>query len=193
MKKIYIILTYTGTVLSKIIKSYTKNEFSHVSISLDKELNRMYSFGRLKPKNPFIGGFVHEGINHGTFKRFKKTKSAIYSLVITDEQYKKIEEIINQINENKEMYKFNIIGLFAVAIHKKITFKKSFYCAEFVKYILDQAKIDLSLPDMIKPEDFKYIDSMRLVYKGKLKEYNNEKRSYIKHVIENCNKKQCSI
>ena len=53
MKKIYIILTYTGTLLSKIIKFYTKNEFSHVSISLDKELKYMYSFGRLNAYNPF--------------------------------------------------------------------------------------------------------------------------------------------
>lgn len=36
MKKIYIILTHTGTILSKIIKEFTKDEFSHVSIALDK-------------------------------------------------------------------------------------------------------------------------------------------------------------
>lgn len=35
MKKIYLILTHTGTNLSKLIKNYTKDEFSHVSISLD--------------------------------------------------------------------------------------------------------------------------------------------------------------
>ena len=40
MAKIYIILTHTGTVLSKIIKKYTKDEFSHVSISLDRELTK---------------------------------------------------------------------------------------------------------------------------------------------------------
>ena len=38
MKKIYIILTHTGTVLSTIIKYYTKDEFSHVSIALDADL-----------------------------------------------------------------------------------------------------------------------------------------------------------
>lgn len=38
MKKIYIVLTHTGTTLSKIIKSYTKDESSHVSIALDSEL-----------------------------------------------------------------------------------------------------------------------------------------------------------
>lgn len=36
MKKIYIILTHTGTILSQIIKKYTKDEFSHISISLNK-------------------------------------------------------------------------------------------------------------------------------------------------------------
>ena len=38
IKKIYIVLTHTGTTLSKIIKNYTNDEFSHVSISLDSEL-----------------------------------------------------------------------------------------------------------------------------------------------------------
>ena len=43
MKKIYIVLTHTGTTLSKIIKTYTKDEFSHVSIALDNKLQEMYS------------------------------------------------------------------------------------------------------------------------------------------------------
>ena len=77
MKKVYIVLTHTGTTLSKIIKSYTKDEFSHVSISLDEKLNEMYSFGRLHPYNPFWAGFVHEAINKGTFKRFSNTKARI--------------------------------------------------------------------------------------------------------------------
>ena len=68
--KIYIVLTYTGTVLSKIIKLYTHCEFSHVSISLDKNLEHMYSFGRLNPYNPFKGGFVQEPVDKGTFRRF---------------------------------------------------------------------------------------------------------------------------
>ena len=71
MKKVYIILTHTGTIVSRIIRCYTGHEFSHVSISLDEELTKMYSFGRLNPYNTFIGGFVNERLNSGTFKRFK--------------------------------------------------------------------------------------------------------------------------
>ena len=185
MKKIYIILTHTGTVLSRIIKCYTKNEFSHCSIALDNELNEMYSFGRLNPYNPFWGGFVHEGISFGTFKRFKNTKTKIYSLEITDEQYKEIKGIINYIENTKEIQKFNIIGLFAVGFHKRISFKNSFYCAEFVKYVIESAGIKTNLPEIIKPEDFKNLENIKLIYNGKLKDYNVEKVTILKNTKNN--------
>lgn len=175
MKRIYIVITYTGTNLSKIIKYYTNSEFSHVSISLDEKLEKMYSFGRLNPYNPIIGGFVHEGINKGTFKRFYKTTTKIYSMVVTAEQYRIMEETIKSIEENKDKYKFNVIGLFAVAFNKKIQAEKSFYCAEFVKYVLETAGIDTNLPQIIKPDDFKHINNKVLVYEGVLRNYNKKK------------------
>ncbi len=171
MKKIYFILTHTGTMLSKLIKVYTKDEFSHVSISLDAELKQMYSFGRLKPYNPFIGGFIHEFVDKGTFKRFYRTKAKIYSLEVTESQYKLLKENIEKIEREKENYKFNIIGLIAAGLHKKIKFKKSFYCAEFIKYIMEKAKIPNNLPDIVKPEHFKNIEGVAKVYSGTLRKY----------------------
>lgn len=171
-KKIYIVLTYTGTILSKIIRIYTRAEFCHVSLSLDKRLNKMYSFGRLNPYNPFIGGFVHEGINRGTFKRFKKTKTEIYEIEITNEQYNNIRQEIKKIMYDKENYKFNRIGLFLSAINYKYAKEKSFYCAEFVKHLIDTANIELDLPNTVKPIDFKKYNNLDLLYKGILKNYN---------------------
>lgn len=177
MKKIYIILTHTGTILSNIIKTYTKDEYSHVSISLDEELKEMYSFGRLNPYNAFIGGFIHEKIDEGTFKRFKKTQAKMYSLMIEDNQYEKIENKIKEMEQEKETYKFNIYGLFAVSIHKKIKAPRTFYCAEFVKYILDEAGIKVELPEIIRPENFKSIPNMKLEYVGLLKNYKKDKNT----------------
>ena len=171
MKKIYIVLTHTGTVLSRIIKKYTKDEFSHVSIALDEDLKEMYSFGRLHPYNPFIGGFVHEDINLGTFKRFKKTKTAIYSLQIKEEEYERIDNTIKKIQEAKVPYKFNIIGLFAIALKLRIHKEHSFYCAEFVKYSLENSGIETNLPIMIRPESFKHLKNIKLEYKGILRDY----------------------
>lgn len=177
MKKIYIILTHTGTILSQIIKKYTKDEFSHISISLNKELTEMYSFGRLHPYNPVWGGFVHEYINKGTYRRFFKTRAKVYELEVTNEQYEKVKENICKIkseNENKK-YKFNITGLFAVGFHKIIKREHSFYCAEFVKYVMENSNINLDLPDPIKPEDFKKIEGLKEIYRGLLRKYNIDK------------------
>lgn len=180
MKKVYIILTYTGTMLSKIIKYYTGDEFSHVSISLDSQLRKMYSFGRLNPYNPFWGGFVHERINLGTFKRFSKTRAKIYSLEIEDEQYEKLKYTILYIKKMKRDYKFNILGLFAVGFKIKIKADKSFYCAEFVKYVLEESSIETKLPELIKPEDFKQIKNLKLEYDGLLKFYKYQPTTILK-------------
>ena len=173
MKKIYIILTYTGTILSKIVKIYTRREYSHVSISLNEDLTKMYSFGRLNPYNPFSGGFVHEEIDKGTFKRFKKTKTKIYSLEISEEQYEKLESIIEQMKAKKNLYKFNVIGLLGILLNVKIKREKYFYCAEFVKYVLEQSQV-LELPELVKPEDFEKVSGISEIYRGVLREYHIE-------------------
>ncbi len=185
MKKIYIILTHTGTTLSKIIKGFTKDDFSHVSIALDIELKEMYSFGRLNPYNPFWGGFVHEYIDKGTFKRFYKTIAKIYSLEITEQQYESIKNNIEQIKNDKENYKFNIIGLFAAGFHKKIKKQKTFYCAEFVKYVMEKADIKTDLPDIVKPEDFKNINELQEIYGGLLRKYKPPKINVVELIRNN--------
>lgn len=175
MKKVYLVLTYTGTILSKIIKYYTKEEYAHVSISLDEDLEEMYSFGRLFPYIAFIGGFVHERINEGTFKRFKNTQAKICTIEVTDEQYEKLRELIYTFKTNKGLYRFNTIGLAGVVLKKKIKRKNYFYCAEFVKYALEETGITEDLPEIIRPQNFGEIKNIEICYKGRLKEYGLKK------------------
>lgn len=171
MKKLYVVITFTGTFLSRMIKIYSNNNYTHVSLSLDKDLKEMYSFGRLNPYNPFIGGFVHEGTNIGTFKRFKHTTCEIYEIEVRDSEYKIIKKLINEMKKNKDKYSFNITGMFATVINLRLRKKYGFYCAEFCKYLLDNAHVKNNLPDAVKPSDFAYLDNSELVYKGILRKY----------------------
>ena len=170
-KNVYIVLTYTGTILSKIIKGYTGASFSHVSIALDENLNEMYSFGRLNPYVAFIGGFIHEYLDKGTFKRFKGTYTEIYSLPVTIEQYNLLKEKIDKMYKNRKKYKFNTIGLFANGLKIKIQRTNHFYCAEFVKYLLDYIKADVKVPELIQPIHFKDNEAFLLEYRGLLRNY----------------------
>ena len=184
MKKIYIILTHTGTILSQIIRYWTKDEFSHISFALDADLEEMYSFGRLNPYNPFLGSFVHEYINKGTFKRFRKTRAEVYSMFVADEQYEKAKKTIAYFNKNKEKYKFNILGLACVSINKKIIKKNTFYCAEFVKHILKVSGVTEvnELPEIIRPENFKQLQGLILEYEGLLRKYKKKKYPRLEEV-----------
>ena len=60
---LYIVLTRTNTVISKLIHVINNDEYTHAAIALDKELDHMYSFGRKYTFNPFIGVFKHEERN----------------------------------------------------------------------------------------------------------------------------------
>ena len=168
-KKIYIILSFSGTFFARLIRLATLKKYSHSSIAFDKELNEMYSFGRLNPYNPFIGGFVHEGIYHGTFNRFKKTTAKILELDIPEDEYNKMLSEID--NFKSGSYRYNYLGVFLYPLKKAIHFKNRFYCSEFVKHMLDLTNIDFNLPEVVKPHDFNKITESNVIYEGILRNY----------------------
>ena len=55
--------------------------------------------------------------------------------------------------------------------------KNSFYCAEFVKHILKVIGVTEvnQLPKIIRPENFKQLQGLRLEYEGLLKKYKKKK------------------
>ena len=81
--------------------------------------------------------------------------------------------------EEKSKYKFNVIGLFLVSINKKYQKENKYYCAEFVKYILETCLNKNLLPQIIKPMDFLELDNMDLIYEGLLANYGHS------NIIEN--------
>lgn len=132
----------------------------------------------------FMDGFVREGASFGTYKRFYKTEISVYSLVVTDEQYDKIYKKIEYIKMHKKEYRFNVLGLFLAGFEKRLQFNKTYYCAEFVKKMLEEGEVDITgLPEIIKPEHFKNLPNAKLIYKGKLKKYRVD-NSFMESLIE---------
>ena len=172
-KKVYILLSDTGTMLTRLIKSYTKKPYNHASIAFDAELIEVYSFGRKTAKNPFIGGFVREDIHS---ELFRQSDCAIYSLNISNAEFQKMYQYIQEIASKKEEYRYNFIGLFGVLFKIPIKRKNAFFCSQFVASVLKESKIinyeeeDISL---VKPSDFTHLANIQLMYEGGLKDYQN--------------------
>lgn len=169
-RTIYFLFTDTGTNLSRIINIYTKQSLNHVSIAFDLALTEVYSFGRTKHKNPFSGGFVREDIRSDFLK---KSNCAVYSYDLTPVEVEQVLKKIKNIEENKDRYRYNFVGLIGILFQIEIKREKAFFCSEFVATILnDTDSITLSKPNyFMTPSDIQREISMELIYEGKLSEY----------------------
>ena len=171
MKSIYLVMSQTGTILSRTIKLISGKNYNHISISLNEDLNYMYSFGRKNPYNPFIGAFVIEGIDIGTFLRFSNTKCRVIKVDVSDSQYEALCSNIYDMIENINSYRYNFLGLCLAAFNIHVCFNNKFYCSEFVKYIMEKSDIDVSmLPDIAHPTDFMMLHN-DVLYEGLLHDY----------------------
>ncbi|MGN8646753.1 hypothetical protein ACTNEO_12660 [Gracilibacillus sp. HCP3S3_G5_1] len=177
--KVYILLTDTGSLFTKLIKRYTKKPYNHASLSFDSELSEVYSFGRKKIGNPFNAGFVKEDVKEGLFKQ---ADSAIYSLTVTNVQMEKMSSYIKEIEAQKECYRYNFLGLFGFLLDKPIIRERAFFCSQFVATVLKKCNvIHFEKPvSLIAPNDLQEVSELQLVYEGKLKVYhNNDVESYV--------------
>lgn len=172
-RKVYIVLSQTGTVLSRLLKIVTKKQFNHSSISPHSDLHLMYSFGRLNAYNPFRAGFVTEGADFGTFKRFSETEVQVIELDVTEKEYEDICKTIDIMLNSDTTYKYNIVGLVYAAFGKSYRSKNSYYCSEFVTMVLRSSKVDAinSLPAIVHPVNFASMPGVRTIYRGKLREF----------------------
>jgi hypothetical protein len=168
--KVYIILTDTGTLFTKLIKVFTRRPLNHASISFSRELDNTYSFGRKRPHNPFVGGFVKENLRGELFKR---AVCAIYSFSVSECEYKKMLHFVQQVEDQQRYYKYNFLGLLGVLFRRKWNRKNAFFCSEFVASVLSNAGMTIKNKPacFVKPNDLTDCTEFKLIYAGDLRSY----------------------
>ncbi|MBB4825201.1 hypothetical protein HNO89_002430 [Sporosarcina luteola] len=177
-KSIYIVLTDTGTLLSKAIGMYTRKDLNHASIAFDEQLTEIYSFGRKQQYNPFIGGFVREDVTDGIFR---DADCAIYRCDVSTEAYMRIRRKVRMFEMNQKMYKYNFIGLFGVALNKEIRRKRAFFCSQFVATVMQESENHRlgTTPSLTMPHHLVDLPHLEIVYEGELQHYLNTTRGHV--------------
>lgn len=167
---IYVLLTDTGTLFTRMIKLFTKVPLNHASISFDRGLTEVYSFGRKQQNNPWIGGFVKENMSS---KMFGQAACAVYRCTVSKTTYEQIHNHIREIEKNEHLYRYNFIGLFGVLFNKRIHRKNAYFCTQFVATVLKENGIEVSCkpPDLVTPADIEQAPTLSLVYRGCLQDY----------------------
>ncbi|WP_375199263.1 hypothetical protein [Bacillus sp. RS11] len=166
---IYIVLTKTGTLLSKAIGMYTGKEMNHASIAFDEELFDMYSFGRKQLNNPLSGGFLREDAERGLFET---ADCVIYRCRVSQYQFLEMMKFVTYMYLNRDRYKYNFIGLFGVVMQREVRRERAYFCSQFVAMLLKVGGLKIyQNPALMTPHCIAQLPYLEKVYAGKLADY----------------------
>jgi inositol transport system substrate-binding protein len=170
MKNIYILLTRTNTLLSRCIYAATRKEFTHVALCLDGSFREMYSFGRKYRWSYLPAGFVRESVHRGMMGASDDITCAVYRLSISNRSYQRLLRILNEMEQNVDKYRYNIIGLamcfFCIAMERR----RHFFCSQFVSHVLiESGAVHMEkTPSLVHPMDFPGVPGMEQIFSGSI-------------------------
>lgn len=170
MRTIYLLLTNSNAIASRLIRAATGDAYTHVSISLEPQLRSLYSFARLYTHFPLPGGFVRESLSGGYFGNHGGMPCAVYAMEISEEAYTYITERISGMCRQSRRYRYSLLGVMLCRLGLARDREYKFFCSQFVATMLeDSGAAKLPKPaSLMHPSDFEGLREARLIYRGEL-------------------------
>lgn len=128
---VYIVFSATPYKIGKLIRSFTKERYNHVSLALDRELENMYSFARRYYHTPFYGGFVRESRARYHLNGVP-SQVKICRLAVSEEDYEALKQRLQQMYARREDFLYNHISVLTVPFRRLVHLKDAAICTEFV-------------------------------------------------------------
>ena len=178
---LYIVLMDLDMLRNKIIKGFTKSQYSHAAISFDPVLDNMYSFAneRDDDANVIRTGFTSE--KKSTYLKINPNcKMKLFSLFINDNQMNNIKKLVDFYKNNISKTAYNMFSIIGIVLHKKLKRATNdplnMICSQFVYTILLAAQIHSNLKkdaSRVTPGDINKLSDNRLytIFEGYLKKY----------------------
>ena len=144
-KYVYVVFSSTQYMIAKCIRLLTRHRYNHVSISLDGNLQTLYSFARRYEDTPFCGGFVVE-----TPERYIRRNVAatvqICAIPVTDKQHATIRAHLETYQANATDYVYNYIGALTFLFRRRVALEKCHTCVDFATELVSMTSAGIS-PD----------------------------------------------
>lgn len=172
MKTIYILLTRSSTILSKMVHLVTDDTYTHASIAFDEDLKTLYSSSRKNGRTLFPAGPCTESLDSGYYKRHARIPCAVYELQVSEEAYESAKQEVERIMAAADEYHFNIIGLLLCHFNIPYHRKHYFFCSQFVSEILSRS-CAMELPkdtSLMRPSDYMRLPGLLCRFQGYISE-----------------------
>ena len=178
MKTIYILLTKSETILSKIVHFVTADAYTHASIAFDGNLQTLYSSSRKNGRTLFPAGPCREYLHKGYYGQHPQIPCAVYELKVSEETYENAIGEVEQIIEKADKYHFNIIGLLLCRFNIPYHRKYYFFCSQFVSEVLHRSRA-VSLPkdtSLMRPIDYTRLPELFCLFEGYLSDFAGQEK-----------------
>ena len=167
-ENIYIVLVRANTLMGRITRKLFQYDYTHVAISLEKDLDRLITFSRRRHYTPFDCGYMIENINCYAYGKNKNVKLKIFKVPVRKDSKQEIEKYIDMVSKDKS-YTFNFYSMLTMPIVHGFRIYKAHNCMSFVSKILKLSKeiefnkeyykyniqdIDILLSDYLVEESF---------------------------------------
>ena len=151
LKPVYVVMIEGKSYFSKAIRTFTKDIYSHVAISLDPELHNMYSYGISVNEHSDRKGFRKEDISDLPVGG----RIGVFAFFVSDVVYKKIVAFIDSFKENAEKTSYSFTNLITYLFNIPYNTEWKLVCSQFVDRCLQAAGINLTGRDssQVAPSD----------------------------------------
>ena len=137
---IYIVFSATPTGMGKLIRGATRNRYNHVSLSLSRDIHKMYTFARLHRTIPLYGGFVVESIlRYQSFAGTARVK--ICRVAVPEPQFTYLRNYLDRLWNEREEYIYNTPAALASLVHLRPAISKAHTCVTFVQSVLSRYRL----------------------------------------------------
>ena len=172
-KYIYVVFSHPSSIVSETIGFFTKGEFTHCSITLDRDLSHMFYFGRKYSYFPFIGCYLREELDKKFYSLSDSLYGRIVEIPVSDEQYENVKHRLYDFWKNKKEHKYNMVGFFFYLLQKEYAPSGKYTCSQFVAETLDiygicPIKTGYTL---ITPDKLSKLVKGNVLFEGDIKKY----------------------
>ena len=185
MKTIYILLTKSTTICSKVVYMATKSEYTHAAISLDKNFDRLYTFSRRHKRLLLPAGFVVESAYEGLMGDSNDMNCAVYEIEISDKSYEKLLRLFRHMDYHKEKYRYSVLGLPMCFFKRRFERKGYYFCSQFVYDALTRsgAVEKNAESSLFRPMDFRELPETKEIFKGNIRQLRTDWESVVVETI----------
>lgn len=155
---VYVVLFSNDSIVSKLIRMWTKSDFSHCAIGFDKKLENIYSFTKDREdatKNRVR--FVRDNI-----KNYPDLNIKLYAIAIPFKYVYRLKKVFTEYMTHKMETSYNTLAILSIVINKQLRKlnehfdKYSMICSQFVYTALSMCNIQLGINKVsyqVSPKD----------------------------------------